>query len=116
MPRPIPLLVALLVAVLVASSPLIVPQAIAQAQPAPFANGDAVAGKALADKDCVACHARRFDGNADRIYTRDDRRVTTPAQLLAQISYCNTQLGTNYFPDEEEHIAAYLNKQYYRFH
>jgi len=41
--------------------------------------------------------------------------VRTAAQLLTQVSYCNAELGTGYFPDEEEHIAAYLNKQYYRF-
>lgn len=83
--------------------------------PAPFANGDVEIGKQLNDKSCVDCHARRFDGNADRIYFRGERRVHTRAQLLAQVSYCNAQLGTGYFPDEEEHIAAYLNKQYYRF-
>ena len=27
----------------------------------------------------------------------------------------NAQLGTGYFRDEEAHIAAYLNKQYYHF-
>ena len=83
--------------------------------PAPFANGNAELGKPLNDKSCVNCHARRYDGDADRIYFRADRRVHTRSQLLAQVSYCNAQLNTGYFPDEEEHIAAYLNKQYYRF-
>ena len=41
--------------------------------------------------------------------------MKTPAQLLSQVSYCNTQLKTQYFPDEEEHIAAYLNERYYHF-
>ena len=40
---------------------------------------------------------------------------TTPAQLKAQIAFCNSQLGTGYFPEEEEHIAAYLDLQYYKF-
>jgi len=90
-------------------------QAAVAMAPAPFANGNAELGKPLNDKACVGCHARRFGGNADQIYFRSERRVRTPAQLLAQISYCNAELGTGYFPDEEEHIAAYLNKQYYRF-
>jgi hypothetical protein len=90
-------------------------QAAVAMAPAPFANGNPELGKPLNDKACVGCHARRFDGNADQIYFRSERRVRTPAQLLAQISYCNAELGTGYFPDEEEHIAAYLNKQYYRF-
>ena len=83
--------------------------------PLPFANGDAKQGAPLASKDCVACHARRFDGDADRIYLRADRKVRTPAQLATQISYCNTELGTGYFPDEEEHVAAFLNQKYYHF-
>ena len=57
----------------------------------------------------------RLFGDQDRIYTRADRRVTTPAQLRSQIAVCNTQLGSGYFPDEEEHIAAWLNQRYYRF-
>lgn len=91
--------------------------AIAAAQPAgkPYASGDAAAGQALVDKDCNACHARQFEGNATRIYTRPDRRVKTPAQLLAQVTYCNTQLSLSYFPDEEASIAAYLDREHYRF-
>jgi len=90
-------------------------EASAQSQPQPFAAGDPKAGKALADKDCVDCHARRFDCDASRIYLRSDRKVHTPAQLMAQIGVCNTQLSTGYFPEEEEHVAAYLNLQYYKF-
>ena len=81
----------------------------------PFSNGDPKLGAPLASKDCVACHARRFDGDADRIYLRAERKVRTPAQLAAQISFCNTELSTGYFPDEEEHIAAFLNQSYYHF-
>ena len=83
-------------------------------QPAPFAQGDAKAGHVLADRDCQSCHVQRF-GNASAIYTRADRRVTTPAQLLAQVQRCNAELSKGYFPDEEEHVAAYLNATYYRF-
>jgi cytochrome c553 len=89
--------------------------ALAQPQPKPFAAGDVAAGKTLSDKDCNACHARKYDGDASRIYTRPDRKVRTPAQLLTQVQYCNTELGTSYFPEEEEHLAAYLNLQYYKF-
>jgi hypothetical protein len=90
-------------------------QAAVAMAPAPFANGNPELGKPLNDKTCVDCHARRFGGDANRIYFRGERRVRTPAQLMAQVSYCNAELGAGYFPDEEEHIAAYLNKQYYRF-
>jgi mono/diheme cytochrome c family protein len=77
--------------------------------------GDARRGQAMVERDCNACHARRFDGDASRIYLRADRKVTTPAQLAAQITYCNTELGTGYFPEDEQHIAAYLNERYYHF-
>jgi cytochrome c5 len=87
----------------------------AESQPKPFAAGDAATGKAMTDKDCVACHARRFDGNAEKMYLRADRKVRTPEQLMAQVRTCNVQLGTKYFPEEEEHVAAYLNLQYYKF-
>lgn len=85
------------------------------AQPSPSANAQADAGKTLHDKDCIACHARQFNGDASKMYTRPDHRVRTPAQLRAQIAFCNTQLGTQYFPEDEEKIFAYLNREYYRF-
>jgi len=88
--------------------------AAAQAPSAPVAEGDPAQGAAMTRKDCDGCHARRF-GDVAAAYTRLDRRVNTPAQLKAQIAVCNSQLGTGYFPDEEAHIAAYLNREYYRF-
>jgi hypothetical protein len=84
------------------------------AQPRPFENGEPQEGEALVAKDCHACHVRRF-GDPDRIYTRADRRVNSPAQLLTQIAVCNTELGAGYFPEEEAHVAAYLNLRYYTF-
>jgi mono/diheme cytochrome c family protein len=89
--------------------------AAAQTPPAPFAAGEAGSGKALVDRDCVGCHAQRFAGDPDQMYRRPDRNVKTPAQLLAQVRACNANLGKGYFPDEEEHIAAYLNLEFYKF-
>jgi mono/diheme cytochrome c family protein len=102
------------VAVAIASA-MLMPGAAAQTQPAPFKAGNSEAGRALVEKDCVSCHAARFGGEPDRMYTRADRRVKTPAQLLTQVQACNTNLGKGYFPDEEEHIAAYLNREFYKF-
>jgi cytochrome c553 len=89
--------------------------ALGQTQPAPFAAGDAHAGRTIAERDCIGCHAERFKGDADQMYRRPDRRVKTPAQLLAQVQACNVNLGKGYFPEEEEHIAAYLNLEFYKF-
>jgi cytochrome c553 len=83
-------------------------------QPAPFAHGDAKAGKTLAERDCVACHEQKFKP-ASAIYTRSDRRVTSASQLLTQVQVCNAQLRTNYFPEDEENVAAFLNDTYYKF-
>jgi cytochrome c5 len=87
----------------------------AQTQPAPFRAGDTKTGKAMVDRDCVSCHAQRFAGDPDQMYRRSDRRVKTPAQLLAQVQGCNANLGKGYFPEEEEHVAAYLNLEFYKF-
>ena len=104
-----------LVAVFALLAALAASTALAQKQPAPFATGDAKAGKAIVDRDCVSCHAAKFAGDPDRMYTRPDHRVKTPAKLLAQVQACNTNLAKGYFPEEEEHIAAYLNMQFYKF-
>lgn len=77
--------------------------------------GDATLGATLHDKDCIACHVRRVGGDGSAMYTRDERKVTSAAKLDAQIAACNTELATGYFPDEEAHIAAYLNLRYYKF-
>jgi hypothetical protein len=90
-------------------------QGFAQAQPAPFAAGKALEGKTIVDRDCVGCHAQLYAGDADQIYRRAERRVKTPAQLLAQVQACNVNLGKGYFPEEEEHLAAYLNLEFYKF-
>ena len=87
----------------------------AQAQPAPFSAGNTVTGRSMVDRDCVGCHAQRFSGDPDQMYKRADRRIKTPAQLLAQVQGCNVNLGKGYFPEEEEHIAAYLNLEFYKF-
>ena len=89
---------------------------LARAQPSKtLGSGNATAGAAMHDKDCVACHVRRLGGDGTQMYTRFDRKVTTPEKLKAQIAVCNAELSTGYFPEEEEHIAAYLNLRYYKF-
>ena len=81
----------------------------------PFANGNPQAGKALVEKSCVACHVSMFGGDGSKIYTRPDRKVKTADQLKARIRACNTNAGAGWFPEEEAHVAAYLNATYYHF-
>lgn len=81
----------------------------------PFEKGDAAKGKALADKQCQACHVSLFKGDGSGVYTRADRKVKTPAQLAARISGCNANTGAGWFPEDELDVAAHLNKTYYKF-
>jgi hypothetical protein len=86
------------------------------AQAAPFANGDVAAGeKSFMKHDCTSCHIRLMGGDGSKIYTRENRKVKTPASLATQIQDCSTNLGLMLFEDEEENLAAYLNKKYYKF-
>lgn len=82
----------------------------------PFLKGDPKAGeKLMSQAKCnSACHASLVGGDGTSIYTRASRKVKTPSQLLTQVRFCNTQLGTNWFPEDEEHVAAYLNQRYYK--
>jgi len=89
--------------------------AAASAHAAPFDKGDANKGKALADKQCVACHVSLFKGDGSAVYTRADRKVKTASQLAARISGCNANTGAGWFPEDETDVGAYLNKTYYKF-
>ncbi|MDD4887799.1 MAG: cytochrome c [Thiomonas sp.] len=67
------------------------------------------------DLKCAACHAERMMGSASAMYTRPDRKVHNPKQLLAFTQMCVTQLNHDLFPEEVKDIAAYLNQTYYKF-
>ena len=83
---------------------------------APFPKADAAAGaKLYDDAKCNACHARRFGGDGSTAYTRADRRVNSADGLIKQVRMCVTQLNVQWFADEEENVAAYLNQRYYKF-
>jgi mono/diheme cytochrome c family protein len=82
----------------------------------PFSKGDPAAGKKLAAAaHCAKCHSEKVGGDGSRLYTRPERKVKNARQLLTQVAACNTQLNTGWFPEDEEHVAAYLNRDYYKF-
>ena len=77
---------------------------------------DAHEGKKLVtEKKCEICHNNITMGDAKAVYLRKDRKVTSLAKLKAQVAACNTQLNLGLFPEDEEHIAAYLDREYYKF-
>lgn len=80
-----------------------------------FDKTDPKAGKALVDKACLSCHVSMYGGDGSKMYTRADHKVKTPQQLAARVSGCNANTGAGWFPEEEAHVTAYLNQQYYKF-
>ncbi|MEO6566302.1 MAG: cytochrome c [Casimicrobiaceae bacterium] len=99
--------------VAVATCVLLAAVGAASAETSPTAT-DIAAGRALSDRDCVACHRQKF-GTPEAIYLRPDRKVKSLAALRLQVARCNVELATQYFPDEEEQVTAYLNATHYRF-
>ena len=90
--------------------------ALALCAPFSWAAPDAAEGRKLvADKKCETCHHNKTLGDAKAIYLRKDRKVTSIEKLKARVALCNTELNLQLFPDDEEHIVAYLNETYYKF-
>jgi len=80
------------------------------------AAGDPAEGKKLvAESKCETCHHNKTLGDAKAVYLRKDRKVTSIEKLRSQVALCNSELNLKLFPDDEEHIVAYLDETYYKF-
>ncbi len=83
---------------------------------APFSKGDPQAGKKLFDQyNCNSCHKEKVGGDGSAIFTRPDRKVTSPQKMLEQMTMCSGALGKNLTQQEQQHLGAYLNQNYYKF-
>jgi hypothetical protein len=81
-----------------------------------FPKADPKAGKQLFDEaKCNGCHDKMMSGDGNRIFTRPDRRITSAAALAKMVRFCIDRTGASVFPEDAEHIAAYLNEQFYKF-
>jgi hypothetical protein len=81
-----------------------------------FATPDIANGKKIDQQKCYACHAKKSGfGNGDMIYTRSDSKVKNLQNLKSMVAMCNTELRLDLFPEDEADIAAFLNKQFYKF-
>ncbi len=69
---------------------------------------DPEVGKELVNENCYGCH-----GND--IYTRADRMVSSRAGLSKQVHRCELALGLQWFEEDVENSAEYLNNQFYHF-
>jgi mono/diheme cytochrome c family protein len=76
---------------------------------------DAKLGKPLHDKQCVACHVKLMGGDGSRMYTRKPRLINDAVALGKRVAACSAQTDAPWLPEDEENVAAWLNKTYYKF-
>ncbi len=69
----------------------------------------------LHQSKCSGCHADRFGGDPDAIYTRSNRKVTSLNRLKGQVGFCAQMIGAQWFDDEIDSVTNFLNKKYYHF-
>lgn len=81
----------------------------------PALKGDARLGERLHAENCTSCHIRMYGGDGSEMYTRLDSKIKSPRDLLQRVATCNAQTNAGWFPEEEEHVATYLNQKYYKF-
>ena len=79
------------------------------------AAGDPKLGKPLHDKQCVACHVKLLGGDGSAMYTRKPRLINNAAALGQRVAACSAQTNAGWFPEDEAHVAAWLNQAYYKF-
>jgi cytochrome c2 len=86
------------------------------AQAAPFAKGDEQAGQKFFEQNrCNRCHIGKVGGDGSAIFTRPNRIVNNPQELIARMLYCSGNLGIKLTEQDEQNLGAYLNQRYYKF-
>lgn len=82
---------------------------------AAVAAGDPKAGKALHDKQCVACHVKLYGNDGSEIYSRSNRIIKNLTALRQRVAMCASQTNAKWFPEDEDNVTAYLNQRFYQF-
>jgi len=86
------------------------------AQADPFAKGNAEVGQKLFEKTkCNSCHIGKVGGDGSAIFTRPDRIVHNPKQLIDRMHACSGAIGKTLTDQEDQDLGAYLNQKYYKF-
>ena len=70
-------------------------------------------GKDLHDANCMSCHASLMGGDANQIYSREDRRVNSIDGLKNQVTRCKTTVGVDWPNDQIDDVVEYLNHNFY---
>lgn len=84
------------------------------ANPFPKANSQ-TGRKIFGEAKCGACHNSLMGGDGNKIFTRPEHKVKDAQALLKMVRFCVNQTGAQVFPEDMEHLAAYLNQQFYKF-
>ena len=86
------------------------------ASAAPFADGNAENGKKLFEENnCSSCHIGKVGGDGSAIFTRPNRIVQNPEQMVERMHVCSGAVGMTLTPQKEQDLGAYLNQTYYKF-
>lgn len=82
----------------------------------PVLAADVARGQQLHDKSCkTECHASKGNGDANALYQRKER-MNSLEKMRAQVAFCNQQaLKSEWFPEDEADVVAYLNSAFYHF-
>jgi cytochrome c553 len=82
----------------------------------PFPNGSVAAGKKLfEDNKCDSCHIGKVGGDGSAIFTRPNRIVNNPQQMVDRMHVCSGAVGMTLTEQKEQDLGAYLNETYYHF-
>lgn len=81
----------------------------------PWGQVDLKAAPALHEKACVGCHTKMYGGDGSKMYTRDGRMLSNKLEVLQRVTSCNAMVSAGWFPEEEGAVAAWLNRNYYKF-
>lgn len=76
----------------------------------PFAQaeGDIAKGEKLHNENCFKCHDTS-------VYTRKNRLIHTLGDLKNRVRFCESNNGLNWNDQQIGDVAAYLDKNFYRF-
>lgn len=73
-------------------------------------------GKKLHDNNCLQCHSALMAPNeANEIYTRADRKITSLDGLAKRVSSCALAADANWTSEQRQQVVRYLADTYYHF-
>jgi mono/diheme cytochrome c family protein len=72
-------------------------------------------GKALHDAACLQCHASLGGGDANQLYLRDDRKVTSLTGLKKRVAYCTKAADVDWNKQQKQAVVEYLRQRFYKF-